>query len=288
VTTRGAPPAENPYAAEERRERRAKSGLPDLAAHEPNSETSEFGRLRYGLAFGGAILLHASTAFSLVYWEPPEPIAPPGEMVITLNLEAAAMSDAKEDRAGMKDQSVEQTPPQPPTPPEEETKDEEAVEEIEPTPEPIVEEEIAEVPKAKEAEVVIAPKEEKKKKEQKPKPKPAAPSQAAASSAKPKANVSGTGASASPSEINAYTSRVRAAIEQRKSKPPSAGNASGTAHYYVVISRSGAITSVRLSRSSGTPSLDGAARSAVMSASIPPIPEGIPAPITFGVPIRFY
>lgn len=266
MTKSGKSLPESPYATEERRERRD--------------------RLYYGLAFGGAILLHASTAFSLVYWEPPEPVAPPGEMVISLDLEAAAMSDAQADTAGTKNQTVEQTP-SPPTPPEEEVKEEEVVEEVEPTPEPVVEEEVAEVPKAKEAEVVITPKKEKKEKKKKPRPAPAPPSQAAASAVKPKADVGGTGASASPSEINAYTSRVRAAIERKKSKPAAAGNATGTAHYYIVITRSGGVANARLSRSSGTPALDGAARAAVMSAAIPPIPEGLPATMTFGVPIRF-
>lgn len=256
--------AECPYAREERLARRD--------------------RLRLGLAFGGAVLLHASTALGLVYWEPPEPVAPPGEMVITLNLEAASFSNAQEvEKAGMKDESVPQTP-QPPTPPEEELKEKEVVEEVEPTPEPVVEEDVAEVPKAEETEVIISPK-EKKKEKKKPKPKPAAPSQAAASVAKPKADVSGTGASASATELNAYSGRVRAAVERVKKAPT--GGAKGTAHVAFTITRSGGVTGLRLSQSSGIPALDSAARAAIASANIPPIPDGLPAPIPFGVPIRF-
>jgi periplasmic protein TonB len=259
-----------------------------LATCEPNSETSEFGRrdrLYYGLAFAGAILLHASTALSFSFWEPPEPIAPPGDMVITFDLEPAALSDENANQAGVAAQSAPQTP-SPPTPPEEEVKEEEVVEEIEPTPEPIVKEEVAEVPKAEEAEVVITPKQEKKeKKKPKPKPKPAEPSPAAASAAKPKAEVAGLGASASRTEINAYAGRVRAAIERNKKVP--GGGAKGTAFLAFTITRAGGVTGLRLSRSSGAAALDSAARTAVASANLPPIPDGLPAPMNFGVPINF-
>lgn len=240
-------------------------------------------RIGYVLAFGGAILLHASTALSLVYWEPPEPVAPPGDMVITFDMEPAALSDAKADHAGKAQESAPQTP-QPPTPPEEKVKEEEVVEEVEPTPEPVLKEEVAEVPKAEMAEVVIAPKQQKKK-EQKPKPKPAVASQATAPASTRKSDVGGIGASASPSEINAYAGRVRAAIERRKSKP--GGSPSGTSYVSFAISRSGGISGVRLTKSSGSAALDGAARAAVAGASIPPIPEGLPAPMSFGVPIYF-
>ncbi len=262
-------------------------------------------RIRYGLAFGGAVLLHASTALGLVYWEPPERVAPPGEMIITFDLEAAALSDVQADQAGVAAESAPQIL-QPPTPPEEEVKEEEVVEEAEPAPEPIVEEEVAEVPKAEVAEVVIAPKPKKRERERererakekekekekpkpkrKPKPKPAPSSQAAASASTKKSEVSGRGASASPSEINAYAGRVRAAIERRKSKPSSAGSASGTAHLSFTITRSGGISGLWLSRSSGNAALDGAARGAVASAGIPAIPESLPAPMSFGVPINF-
>ena len=238
-------------------------------------------RLRLGLAFGGAVLLHASTALGLVYWEPPEPAAPPGEMVIVFDLEVAAASDAQADHTGKTEPLAAQAPQ--PTPPEEDVKEEEVVEEIEPTPEPLVEEDVAQVPKAEEAEVIIAPKEKKKK--EKKKPKPVAPSQAATSAAKPKADVAGKGASASPSEINAYLARVRAAIERSKKTP--VGGGKGVAYVAATITRSGGISGLRVARSSGIPALDSAARATVASASIPPIPEGLPASMSFGVPINF-
>jgi periplasmic protein TonB len=240
-------------------------------------------RIGYFLAFAGAVLLHASTALGLVYWHPPEPVAPPGDMVLTFDLEPAVLSDAKADHAGKAEPSAPQAP-QPPMPPEEEMKEEELVEEIEPTPEAVLKEEVAKVPKAKEADVIIAPK-QKRRKEQKPKPKPAAPSQAAASASTTKSDVGGIGASASPSEINAFAGRVRAAIERRKSKP--AGSPSGTVYVAFGISRSGGISGLRLTKSSGSAALDGAARAAVAGAGIPPIPEGLPAPMSFGVPIYF-
>jgi protein TonB len=241
-------------------------------------------RLRYGLAFGGALLLHASTAFGLVYWEPPQPVAPPGEMVVTLSLEAANFSNAQEvEKSGMKDETMAQTP-QPPTPPEEETKEKEVVEEVEPTPEPLVEEKTAEVPKAKEAEVIISPKEQKKEKK-KVRPAPAIQSHAAASTAKPKADVAGLGASASPTELNAYAARVRSAVERNK-KPPMS-TVKGVAYIAFNITRSGGITGLRMARSSGVPELDSAARATIASAGFPPIPDALPAPLPFGVPVTF-
>ncbi|BCJ90068.1 hypothetical protein IZ6_08030 [Terrihabitans soli] len=239
-------------------------------------------RVRLGVAFGAAVLLHASTALSLVYWEPPEPLAPPGEMTITIDL-AAAYSQASADQAGVTKELVPQTP-QPPTPPEEPTKEEEVVEEVEPAPEPLIKEEVAEVPKAEEAEVIIAPKQQKEKKK-KPTPQAVTPSPAAAAAATTKSEVSGRGASASPSEINAYLARVRSAIERNKKIP--SGGGKGIAYVAFTITRSGDITGLRLSRSSGAAVLDSAARTTVASAGLPPIPEGIPAPINLGVPINF-
>jgi protein TonB len=254
-------------------------------AHLPEDRLVRRDRRRFGLAFGTAVLLHASTALGFVYWEPTDPVAPPGDMIITFDLEAAALSDAKAQQAGVAQESAPQAP-QPPTPPEEKVKEEEIVEEIEPEPAPELKEEVAEVPKAEVAEVVIAPKKEKKEK-QKPKPKPAVDSQAAAAPAVRKSDVSGIGASASPSEINAYAGRVRAAIERKKSKPASAGSSSGTVHLAFTITSSGGVVGLRLSRSSGNGALDGAARAAVASAGIPPIPPGLPSPMNFGVPINF-
>lgn len=258
---------------------------PLQSAGSPEDRLVRRDRLRLGLAFGGAVLLHASTALGLVYWEPPETINAPGEMTITIDL-ASAASETQADHAGLAKETPVETP-QPPTPPEQETKEEEdVVEEPLPTPEPELKEEVAEVPKAEKAEVIIAPKPVKQEKK-KPKPKPTPPTQTAAASREKPSDVSGLGASASATELNAFKARVRAAIERRKSKPASAGSANGTAHLAFTITGAGSIVGLRLSRSSGNTALDGAARAAVASASIPPIPEGLASTMNFTVPINF-
>ena len=102
-----------------------------------------------------------------------------------------------------------------------------------------------------------------------------------------RADIGGSGARASPSEIAQYVGRVRAAIERNKRYPASAGGAEGLAHIAFTVTKSGAITGLRLTRSSGNPALDSAARNAVASASIPPIPEGLPGSMNLGAPISF-
>ncbi|MDX6806993.1 energy transducer TonB [Terrihabitans rhizophilus] len=207
---------------------------------------------------------------------------------------------------------VEETPPEPvqepePPPPEpvpEPLPEPEPVEELPPVPDPP--QEIIEAPPpppAAEPEVVVPPKAQPKPKPKpvekpkkpvekpreearKPKPKPpaATPSSAAAASAsRRQSDTAGSGARATPSEINRYTGQVRAAIERRKR----AQSSKGTVYVSFTIQSSGSVTGVRVTKSSGDPGLDDAARSAVSSASIPPIPSGMASRMNIGVPIRF-
>jgi protein TonB len=255
-----------------------------LAPHAVEDRLRRRDSRRFALAFAGAVLLHASTALSLTFWQPAEPVAPPGEMVITIDLAPAVMSTATAQNAGEAVESAPQkeTPPEPPAP----TPEEEVVEELpEPTPEP-AKEEIIDPPKAEKAAVVLSPK-KKQAKKKKEAPKPVAPSQAATASNTAKAQVGGTGASAKPSELADYIGRVRALLDRRKRYPASAGGVSGTSGLRFTVNRSGHVTGWTLTRSSGNAALDGATRAMIQGASFPPIPEGLPASLTVGVPVRF-
>lgn len=249
-------------------------------------------RKRIAAAFVGAILLHASFALGFVNLQS-EPVAPPGEMVITVDLAPAMVSEAAGSSPAEAAESVpqEQTPPEPERPPEEvveEVKPEPLPEEpVEPEPEVVEEQKVEPPPPAEKAEVVVPTKPRPKPKPTpKPKPKPQT-SQAASTTSAQRADIGGSGARATPNEINKYAGRVRAAIERKKSRPSSANGASGIAHVAFTITRSGGVTALRLTRSSGDAALDGAARAAVMAANIPPIPDSLPAAINIGVPIRF-
>lgn len=261
---------------------------------------------RLGMAFAGALMLHASLALAFVTWET-EPVAPPGEMVITIDLAPAVASAATEPVAGQAAASApqQQTPPEPQPEPEP-VEPEPVVEEPPPLPEPVEEEvvkeeppppepeapeaEIAEPPPpAEKAEVVVAPKKEKPKAKPRPtpKPKPAAAAQAAAASSDRRADVGGSGAKASPSDLAKYIGRLRSALERSKRYPASANGASGTASLRFTVDRSGNVTGYTLTRSSGNAALDAATRAMIKSANLPPIPDGLPNSITVGVPVNF-
>jgi protein TonB len=253
---------------------------------------------RIKAAFIGAVLLHASGALGFAVWTQPDPVSPPGEMVITVDLAPAMASAVANDVSpGLasaatqpqettheptpEDKIVEQEPP-PPEPPiepsEKEVVRQEAIPPSETVPETIA------PPPAETAEVVLAPKSAKPKPQPQLQQKTPSPSQAATPATKQLADVGGSGAMASPSEINKYAGRVRAAIEKKKYKANGIG---GVAFVSFTISRSGAVTGLRLTKSSGNAALDTAALASVTGADIPPIPEGLPAAIPMGVPIRF-
>jgi protein TonB len=250
-------------------------------------------------AFAGALVLHASTGIAFISWSP-EPVTPPGEMVITIDLAPAVASAATEPIAGETAQSAPQqvSPPEPepveqeelveeikpdPLPPEEVPKP------IEPEPETVKQEAIEPPPPAEKAEVVVAPAKPKPKPKPKAKlkPTPPAPAQAARSASTQRADIGGSGARASPSDIAKYIGRLRAALERNKRYPASAGGASGTASLRFTVNRAGAVTSYTLTRSSGNAALDAATRAMVQGANLPPIPEDLPGSITVGVPVNF-
>jgi len=258
----------------------------DLTALEERIRRMDKRRIKF--AFTCAVLLHASLALGFAAWNP-EPVSPPGEMVITIDLAPAIASAATDPIAG---ESAESAPQEEILPePEPEPLPVEEVVEEQPTPEPeIVEEKIAEPPPpAEKAEVAVAPKaKEQPKKKPTAKPQPPAPQQAARSASALRADIGGSGARASPSDLAAYIGQLRAALERSKRYPASAGGASGTVSLRFTVNRSGAVAGFTITRSSGNAALDGAVRSMIQSASLPSIPEGLPNSITVGVPVSFH
>ncbi|MFC5066573.1 energy transducer TonB family protein [Flaviflagellibacter deserti] len=267
-----------------------------------------------------ALALHASLGIGFLNWEPEEQIAPPGDMMITIDLSPAALATASQNAGEsaesapevatppekVEEETTEETPPEP-TPPEPEKVDEPPPEPLppeptppeptppeplppEPTPNPAtVETPPVEAPKVESAPVIVAPPKAAppKKAVQKPKkktPPPQAATQAGATSTQ-RSDIAGSGASASPTEIARYTGRVRAAIERNKRSP--AGSPSGSVNLSFTVTASGAVTGLRVSGSSGSAVLDNAARQAVAGANIPPIPESLPRSFSIGVAIRF-
>jgi len=278
-------------------------------------------RRRLYVAFGAAALLHASTVVGFTFWTPPEPVAPPGDMVITIDLAPAVYSTAAEATAGEAAESAPQTEsepvpeepetvetpqePEPPEPVKEEVVEEppppepvkEEIVEEPPPPEPVpqaetVQEKIETPPPAEEPAVALSPKKiEKPKKKEAPKKKKkkvaTAASQAAASASQQRSDVGGSGAKASPSDLAKYIGRLRAALERSKRYPAAAGGASGTASLRFTINRSGAVTGFAIVKSSGNAALDAATRQMIQTANLPPIPPGLPNSITVGVPVNF-
>lgn len=127
---------------------------------------------------------------------------------------------------------------------------------------------------------------ERRKEEAKRKRAAAAKETRAASVASPGRDQSKSGkgrASASQGDILSYAALVRARVAANR---PSGSGQNGTVVVSFGISSSGGITHVSISRSSGSATLDNAARSAVRSAGpFPPPPNG--AGRSFSVPFHF-
>jgi periplasmic protein TonB len=84
---------------------------------------------------------------------------------------------------------------------------------------------------------------------------------------------------------NAYLSRVEAEVQRRFNFR---GKASGkVAEYHFALDRKGKVQDLVLMESSGVPSLDLAARSALMRAKLPPLPASFPHE-RLGITYKFY
>ena len=93
----------------------------------------------------------------------------------------------------------------------------------------------------------------------------------------------------SPAMISSWGAVIRSRIEHNKSYPAAAGGKSGNVSVRLVVSRSGRLQGVSVTRSSGNGALDGAAIKAVRAAGhFPPAPKELGnASYTFGLSMRF-
>ncbi|TGD42068.1 energy transducer TonB [Pseudotabrizicola sediminis] len=81
---------------------------------------------------------------------------------------------------------------------------------------------------------------------------------------------------------------IRSRIERRKSYPTAARGAAGTVTVRLTVSRSGTLTGVGITNSSGNAALDQAAVRAVQSARLPAAPVGLTdASYSFSLPMTF-
>jgi protein TonB len=279
---------------------------------------------RVGLAFLTALALHAGALLAVTLWPSQNPLSPPGEQEITIDLAPAmenveSIAPAEVSAPEVPPVETEVQPLEPPVAealPVEEPIEESPVEmteatEVEAVP---VEESIAPeaVPALSPSEVVVAqPLEEKpapkpvkppppKEVERKPAPKPrrvtaerspppANARQGQASSSRE--NLQGSAASADPNVLNRYAASLAASLRNRLRYPAQARSQgiSGIATVRFSMDRSGRIISATIVRSAGHPMLDAAALAAARpGSSLPPAPDALPQQqFTFSVPLRF-
>lgn len=292
-----------------------RASFPHLDVPALEEQIARRDRRRLAACFIAALALHGSTTLGLTFWTPPEPVAPPGEMSITVDLAPAFASSASQGDVGEQTaaapqeqdnpakpdetpdpiEDVEEPTPEPVEQPFEPEPEPPA--ETEPLPEPPQQEPVMDTHSAENPEVALPaapmPAPRPKPKVETPRPAPTATAreitsaQAAAQPASDPADVGGSGARANPSDVALYIGRVRAALEKRKRYPSEAGGASGIVSIRFTVDRSGQLTGFAIVESSGNAALDQAARTMAQNASLPPIPDGLPDSLTVGVPVSF-
>jgi protein TonB len=247
---------------------------------------------RWGLAAALVVSLHAGVIAAALYTIPDSP--PPGAPLEAISIDLAPAAAAPEvtnlDLAPGPEMQQAEAP------------------EPEPEPPKPIEEQIAPTPPQEKPEVVAPPEEKPKpveeKKEEKPKPvekkKPKKPSEKPAprTTAAPKAEIrdhareARAGAAAAAAALPSSRQRLAAHLQRYKQYPSSARSAheEGTAMVTFTVTRSGSVTGVRLSRSSGHPSLDREAMDAIRRAQPLPSfpPEMTQSAMTFPVPFSFH
>jgi protein TonB len=245
---------------------------------------------RWGLAAALVVSLHAGVIAAALYTIPDSP--PPGAPLEAISIDLAPAAAAPEvtnlDLAPGPEMQQAEAP------------------EPEPEPPKPIEEQIAPTPPQEKAEVVAPPEEEKKPEPEKEKPKPVEkkkpkkPSEKPAprTTAAPKAEIrdhareARAGAAAAAAALPSYRQRLAAHLQRYKQYPSSARSAheEGTAMVTFTVTRSGSVTGVRLSRSSGHPSLDREAMDAIRRAQPLPSfpPEMTQSAMTFPVPFSFH
>jgi protein TonB len=268
-----------------------------FALYEPLGERE---MARWGVSAAVIVALHVAAALLATSWlrSQPEPGVSLPAVLIDMAPASSAPQQIQDDIApGLVMQEADASPPQPvqlqpleetlaPTPPQEKP---EVVAPPEQRPEPAPSRpepaKIMPVEKPTPVKPKVVRHEAKKPSEATPAPRTSAPPRAEREA--PMASAMSSGAVASV--IASYNQRVRAHLMRFHQYPSGGGGARGVARLSFTLSRSGQVTSSRISGSSGVAAFDAQAMAMIRQASpFPPIPEEIRnGAMSFSIPVEF-
>lgn len=268
-----------------------------FALHEPLGERET---ARWGVSAAVIVVLHVAAALLASSWlrsQPEQGVSLPAIMIDMAPVTSAPQSTQDDVAPGPVMQEADASPPEPmqqqaveetiaPTPPQEKpdvvAPPEQKLELAPARPEPA---KIVPVEKPAPVKPKVVRRETKKPSEATPAPRTSAPPRAEREA--PMASAMSAGAIASA--IASYNQRVRAHLMRFHQYPSGGGGQRGIARLSFTISRSGQVTSSRLSGTSGVAAFDAQAMSMVRQASpFPPIPDEIKnGSMSFTIPVEF-
>ncbi|MGY4512293.1 TonB family protein [Bradyrhizobium sp. USDA 3650] len=268
-----------------------------FALHEPLGEREG---ARWGVAAAVIVALHVAAALLATSWlksQPEQGVSLPAIMIDLAPVTSAPQSAQDDVAPGPAMQEADASPPEPvqqqafeetiaPTPPQQKPDVVAPPEQkLEPTPAKPEPAKIVPVEKPAPAKPKLVRREATKPSEAMPAPRTSAPPRAEREA--PMASAMSAGAVASV--IASYNQRVRAHLMRFHQYPSGGGGQRGVARLSFTVSRSGQVTSSRLSGSSGVAAFDAQAMSMVRQASpFPPIPEEIKnGSMSFTIPVEF-
>lgn len=268
-----------------------------FALHEPLGERET---ARWGVSAAVIVVLHVAAALLASSWlrsQPEQGVSLPAIMIDMAPVTSAPQSTQDDVAPGPVMQEADASPPEPmqqqaveetiaPTPPQEKpdvvAPPEQKLELAPARPEPA---KIVPVEKPAPVKPKMVRREAKKPSEATPAPRTSAPPRAEREA--PMASAMSAGAMASA--IASYNQRVRAHLMRFHQYPSGGGGQRGIARLSFTISRSGQVTSSRLSGTSGVAAFDAQAMSMVRQASpFPPFPDEIKnGSMSFTIPVEF-
>lgn len=268
-----------------------------FALHEPLGEHES---ARWSVAAAVIVALHVTAALLATSWlrsQPEQGVSLPAIMIDLAPVTSAPQSVQDDVAPGPLMQEADASPPEPlqqqaveetiaPTPPQEKPDVVAPPEQkLEPTPAKPEPAKIVPVEKPAPAKPKLVRREARKPSQVMPAPRTSAPPRAEREA--PMASAMSAGAVASV--IASYNQRVRAHLMRFHQYPSGGGGQRGIARLSFTISRSGQVTSSRLSGSSGVAAFDAQAMSMARQASpFPPIPDEIGSgSMSFSIPVEF-
>lgn len=268
-----------------------------FALHEPLGERET---ARWGVSAAVIVVLHVAAVLLASSWlrsQPKQGVSLPAIMIDMAPVTSAPQSTQDDVAPGPVMQEADASPPEPmqqqaveetiaPTPPQEKpdvvAPPEQKLELAPARPEPA---KIVPVEKPAPVKPKMVRREAKKPSEATPAPRTSAPPRAEREA--PMASAMSAGAMASA--IASYNQRVRAHLMRFHQYPSGGGGQRGIARLSFTISRSGQVTSSRLSGTSGVAAFDAQAMAMVRQASpFPPFPDEIKnGSMSFTIPVEF-